>query len=348
MRSEAGEQWSTDEVLERLSEGVLILDGGLQPKFANSAARSLLGLRGTTLPARLPSEEVRSLAARASADRARIDDVVRIWFPAHSTLRVRVEPLEGGEDLLAILQDVTEEVNTQRIRREFVAHASHELKSPVAGLQALAEAVRRAVDDDPAAAGRLAERLSFEAHRLGRLVADLLDLSKLEDPTARSGETVDLSSAARAVAAEVDGEAREKKLVLHAEIDPSVVVKGDEAQLRVLIRNLLDNAIRYTDGGGHVTIEVTREGPDAVVCVADDGIGIPLEAQSRVFERFYRVDRARARDRGGTGLGLAIVKHVAESHGGKVELHSELGRGSTFTARLPAVDAELEIRSVAG
>lgn len=325
-----------------------MLDDRLMPTFANSAARFLLGLRGTTLPPRLPSEEVRALAARALVEEARVEDVVGIWFPRHSTLRVRVEPLGGTRELLVVLQDVTEEVNTQRIRREFVSHASHELKSPVAGLQALAEAVRRAVDDDPAAAGRFAERMSFEANRLGRLIGDLLDLSKLEDPPSASSETVDLSSTARAVVAEVDGETVAKKVELHAEIQPSVLVNGDEAQLRVLIRNLLDNAIRYTDEGGKVNIEVRTEGDDATLCVTDDGIGIPLEAQSRVFERFYRVDKARSRDRGGTGLGLAIVKHVAESHGGIVELRSELGRGSTFIARFPAAKEQTEIRSVAG
>lgn len=347
-RLEAGVQRGTHDVLERLSEGVLVLDDRLMPTFANSAARSLLGLRGTTLPPRLPSEEVRSLAAQALAQQARVEDVVGIWFPTHSTLRVRVEPLDASGDLLVVLQDVTEEVNTQRIRREFVSHASHELKSPVAGLQALAEAVRRAVDDDPAAAGRFADRLTFEANRLGRLIADLLDLSKLEDPPSASSETVDLSSTARAVVAEIDGEARAKKLSLQVEIQPSVLVKGDEAQLAVMIRNLLDNAIRYTDEGGRVAIEVRTEATDATICVTDDGIGIPLEAQPRVFERFYRVDKARSRDRGGTGLGLAIVKHVAESHGGKVELRSELGRGSTFIARFPAAEVQVQITSVAG
>ncbi len=336
------------DILERLSEGVLVLDDRLTPTFANSAARSLLGLRGTSLPPRLPSEEVRAVADRALAEQSRIEDVVGIWFPRHSMLRVRAEPLRGTGELLVVLQDVTEEVNTQRIRREFVSHASHELKSPVAGLQALAEAVRRAVDDDPTAAGRFAERLSFEASRLGRLIGDLLDLSKLEDPPSALLETVDLSSTARAVVAELDGESRGKKVELRAETQPSALVNGDEAQLRVLIRNLLDNAIRYTDEGGKITIEVGAEGDDVSVCVTDNGIGIPLEAQSRVFERFYRVDKARSRDRGGTGLGLAIVKHVAESHGGRVELRSELGRGSTFIARFPAAKGQPEISSVAG
>lgn len=321
-------------ILERVAEGVLVLDDRLVPSFANAAARGLLGLRGESLPVRVPSEEVRAVAARARDQKDKVEDMVSIWFPAHLVLRVSAEPLDG-EEVLVILQDVTEEVDTQRIRREFVAHASHELKSPVAGLQTLAEAVRRAIQDDPGTAARFADRLVFEANRVGRLVGDLLDLSKLEDPAHVLGETIDLAAIADRVVSEVEREAQVKGLALHVDIKPPMWVKGDEAQLDVLVRNLLDNAIRYTDHNGSVTIEARVESEQAIVRVTDDGIGIPLEAQARVFERFYRVDKARSRDRGGTGLGLAIVKHVLESHGGKVELHSELAKGSTFTARLP-------------
>jgi signal transduction histidine kinase len=124
---------------------------------------------------------------------------------------------------------------------------------------------------------------------------------------------------------------------LSSEIEPQLWIKGDAQQLSLLLRNLLDNAVHYTSPGGNIRLEVSGEGDEAVVRVTDDGAGIPLEAQTRVFERFYRVDRARSRDRGGTGLGLAIVKHVAELHGGTVDVQSELGAGSSFTTRIPAI-----------
>jgi signal transduction histidine kinase len=236
-----------------------------------------------------------------------------------------------------MIQDVTEQLKTQRIRTEFVAHASHELKSPVASMQTLAEALCQAVRDDPLAADRFAERMVFESARLGRLIGDLLDLSRLEDPQAVAEEIVDVSVGASRVVEDAAAEIRLKNIELSVEIEDGVLVRGDESQITVLVRNLVENAVRYTTDGGRVSVGVYHDGDAAVVRVSDNGIGIPLEAQARIFERFYRVDRARSRDRGGTGLGLAIVKHVAELHGGGVQLDSELGRGSIFTARIPAL-----------
>lgn len=262
-----------------------------------------------------------------------------LWYPAYRSLKVRAEPLDEGGGAVVVLEDVTEELRTQRIRREFVAHASHELKSPVASMQTLAEALRQAVDDDPEAAARFSDRIVFESARLGRLIAALLDLSRLEDPQSLPDEGVDVGAAAESAVDDVTGEAQSKRISIRTNLGIGVWVRGHEAQLNLLVRNLVENAIRYTQEGGTVHVYVRQEGGTAVVRVSDNGMGIPLEAQGRVFERFFRVDKARSRDKGGTGLGLAIVKHVAELHGGTVELESELGRGSTFTARLPTMAA---------
>ncbi|MGH2750813.1 MAG: sensor histidine kinase [Actinomycetota bacterium] len=330
----SGAEWA---IIERMTEGLVVLNDLLRPIAANEAARALLGFPQSSLPPRLPSDEVRSVARRALDSAGGVEEDVSIWFPARKSLRVRAEPLEGHGGVVVVIEDVTEELQTQRIRKEFVAHASHELKSPVASMQTLAEALRQAVRDDPAAADRFADRIVFESARLGRLVGDLLDLSRLEGPRVKPEETVDVSSGARRVMQDAEDEARSKNLALHVEIEDGVVVKGDESQMTVLVRNLVENALRYTPEGGRVSVDVYQDDDHAVVRVSDNGIGIPLEAQARVFERFYRVDRARSRDRGGTGLGLAIVKHVADLHGGEVQLESELGRGSIFTARIPAL-----------
>lgn len=323
-----------DEVIERMSEGVVVLDSQLRPAFFNAAARRILGLRQAGLLDRLPSDEVLTLARRAQQDNAEAEEILSLWFPTRSSIKARVSPL-GEEGVLVLLQDVTEETLAQQIRREFVAHASHELKSPVAGLQTLAEAVMRALEDDPAAASRFAERLATEAGRLGRLISDLLDLSRLEDPGRMAQETIELSDIALRELDQIEAAARGKEMDLLDLVERGVWVRGDEEQLGVMIRNLLENAVRYTPDGGKVALEVGHLDSSAFVRVRDTGMGIPREAQSRVFERFYRVDRARARDRGGTGLGLAIVKHVAELHGGQVDVESELGQGSTFTVTIP-------------
>jgi len=330
-----------------MGEGVLVLDPDLKPALANHAARRLLGLRDEGLPPRVPSEELLAIAAATRDQGVDQDATLKLFFPTDSTLEVRAAPLAHGQ-ILITLRDVTQEVMAQLVRKEFVSHASHELKSPVASMQALAEAVHQALEDDPEAARRFTERLVAESDRLGRLVGDLLDLSRLEDPGTILTESVDIGDTLRQEIDLAQTSAAEKRIDLTSRIEGPVWLKGDEQQLRLLVRNLLDNAIRYTSEDGHVVATVATSGSDAVVTVTDDGIGIPQDAQGRVFERFYRIDRARSRERGGTGLGLAIVKHVAELHGGRVEVASELGEGSTFTAYLPLPPSHERVTSIAG
>ena len=342
------ERRRTETILERMGEGVVVLDERLQPVFANVSARTLLGLPETSLPQRLPSEELATLAWRSLREGRSIEQVVELWFPTRSSLRSHVAPIEES-GVVVVVQDVTQELRTQRLRREFVSHASHELKSPVAGVQILAEAVREAAKDDPAAVAAFADRIVTETDRLAHLIADLLDLSRLEETGAVPDTPVDLSGV---VAAEVRSFAHladRGGTTIESDVQPGVWVRGERTQLGNLVRNLLENAVRYTPEGGRITVSLERDETQAIVTVADDGIGIPLEAQERVFERFYRVDRARSRDTGGTGLGLAIVKHITELHGGTVGVESELGRGSTFCARLPAIASRPDnVRSLAG
>jgi two-component system, OmpR family, sensor histidine kinase SenX3 len=329
----------TEEILEKMGEGVVLLDEHLTPTYVNTAARDMLGIHEGGRPPRLPSEEIASVARRAlSEDGA--EQRISVLFPLPMTLQVRVATLERGNGLLVVIQNVTEEERALRVRREFVAHASHELRSPVASLEALAEAIRHAIDEDPAAAQRFADRMRSESDRLGRLITDLLDLSKLEESPQAPHDPADLSAVARKALAEIAPLAHAKEMDFAAAVADDVWIRGDEVQLGMMIQNLLENAIRYTPMFRRVRLRVLREGQWAQVVVSDTGLGIPRDAQPRIFERFYRVDRARSRDRGGTGLGLAIVKHVIELHGGRVDLESELGQGSTFTAYLPALDTD--------
>ena len=219
------------------------------------------------------------------------------------------------------------------LRRDFVVNASHELKTPVAAVRALSETLQSALADDPPAARRFATRIAREAERLDHLVRDLLDLSKVERGML-AVEPVDLTGLAKEVLGSYADRAEERRIKLQQEIGPGASMRGDRAQLGLLLSNLVDNALRYTTRG---TVQVRLDICESMVTfqVADTGRGIPASELPRIFERFYRVDKARDRQSGGTGLGLAIVRHVAESHGGTVQVESELGQGSTFSVTLP-------------
>ena len=254
-------------------------------------------------------------------------------------LEVRVAPL-GARHLLLLAEDRTEARRVDAVRRDFVVNASHELKTPVGALALLAETVAEAADD-PEAVRRFAARMKVEADRLAVLVQDILQLSRVQvgesqedfvpvDVRSLVGDAVDrarTSATARDITIEVGG-------------DPAVVL-GDHDLLVTVVRNLLDNAVAYSEAGTRIGVGTTVREQEGVVeiVVVDQGIGIPPEALSRLFERFYRVDPARSRDTGGTGLGLSIVKHVVADHGGAVTVWSEPGRGSTFTVRLPLAPA---------
>jgi signal transduction histidine kinase len=236
--------------------------------------------------------------------------------------------------VIVVIGDVTEARRLDAIRRDFVANASHELKTPAASIQAAAETLVHAWKDDPEAVQWLAEQLEREAMRLSRIVADLLDLSRLESGS-ELGDDVRLDALVREEGQRFEDAAKGAGLTFGLEVGSVPPVHGSARDLSLLVRNLLDNAIRYTRAGGTVTVAVSADDGSVVLRVADSGVGIPSKDIPRVFERFYRVDRARSRETGGTGLGLAIVRHVAENHGGAVSLRSELGRGSTFEVRLP-------------
>lgn len=322
-------------ILDRMTEGVVVLNGGLRPTYANRSVRGLLGLQEGPTPRRLASAEIKAVARRALAEHRPVEDTVEVFYPRRSVLRVEATPLQDGDDVLVVLQDVTEGAVAQRIRKEFVAHASHELKTPVASLQALAEAIAEALPGDVAAAERFSDRLEHEAVRLSKLVTDLLDLSRLEDPLPAPERPCDLARVIDQEVSALQPRAEQARIDLETQVARPLPALVDQEQAALLVRNLLENAVQYSDPGGRVAIRAERAGEEILMAVTDEGIGIPSDAQARVFERFYRVDRARSRDRGGTGLGLAIVKHVAEAYGGHVEVASELGRGSRFTVSFP-------------
>jgi signal transduction histidine kinase len=276
---------------------------------------------------------LRRLAERAATAQAVLTVEVETGSPAR-TLRGFAAPAREGSVVL-VIRDITETRRLDRVRRDFVANASHELKTPAASIQAAAETIRTAAAEDPSVIPRFASQLEREAARLSRIVSDLLDLSRLESGSVLD-EAVALDAIVRDEGERFEDPAAEAGVGLSVAAAAVPRVRGSARDLALLVRNLVDNAIRYTPPGGKVHVELTADGADVVLAVADTGLGIPHRDLPRIFERFYRVDRARSRETGGTGLGLSIVKHVAENLGGRVEVTSELGQGTRFEVRLPA------------
>jgi two-component system sensor histidine kinase SenX3 len=313
-----------EQILSSMNEAVLLAENGVVV-YANPAARALFGaVDGDALPPVVPVP---------SGTHAIVADV-ELHHPARRDVRVAASML-AGDRILAVAQDVTEARRLDAVRRDFVANASHEMKTPVAGILAAAETLQDAVADDPENARRFAQTLVNEARRLASLIADLLSLARLEEPIDEA-EGVSFSNVVAEAVADVRARAVERGVNLATDIANDVVVRGRAEDLSLLVRNLLDNAVRYTPGGGAVEVALATDGAaQSRLVVRDTGEGIPQRDLPRIFERFFRVDQARARDTGGTGLGLAIVRHVVETHGGSIDVQSELGAGSTFTVTLP-------------
>jgi len=248
--------------------------------------------------------------------------------------RIPGDPPPG---VVVVLHDVTDLRRLENLRQEFVANVSHELKTPLAAIKAYAETLRIGAMCDEQHRDRFVQRIEEQADRLHALILDMLRLARMESGKEAFEITdVDLAAAVDACVSQRAQEASLKHITLQIDrADQNMRVRADEEGLRTILNNLVDNAIKYTPEGGQVTVRWSRNGTMAVLQVADNGIGIAREDQNRIFERFYRVDRARSRELGGTGLGLSIVKHLAQSFGGSVALESRPSEGSTFEVQLP-------------
>ncbi len=338
------EQRDLRAVLDGLTDAVLLVHGD-RITFANSATSRLfrapaLGWRDRTLDESGLPATVRSVITSELGSTGPVT-VEGEPDPSGRTLRVGILPLnpaEGRSRTLVVVSDTTDRTRLERMRRDFVANASHELKTPTAGIHLLAESAMSAAEDgDTAQALAFASRIEEESSRLGRLVTDLLDLSRLES-TPAPGALTDVREVVqnavighRTAAAERGLELSSDDTAVRSE---GVFAKADPTDIAVALDNLLDNAITYTETGS-VSVRIEAGPTEVRIAVADTGIGIPVEDVPRIFERFYRVDRARSRRSGGTGLGLALVRHVVERSSGTVEVVSEPGAGSTFTLTLP-------------
>lgn len=328
-------------ILSSMSEGVLVVGGDGRALLVNPAFRRLFDLVGEV--AGRPVLEIlrHPELARVVGDTLKLgtsqNGEMELRTPERRTLLLASAALAGGErGAVVVARDTTELTRAADMRRDFVANVSHELKTPLAAIRGYAETLYDGALEETATARRFLDRILSQCRRLQALLDDLLTLSRLEGvepPSER--ETVDLSDIVHRAAELFSSAAREKQVRIEVDEQPVPPIRGDADSLERLVLNLLDNAIKYNRPDGAVVLRLLDASPEVILEVADTGIGIPQDALSRIFERFYRVDKGRAREEGGTGLGLAIVKHVAQAHGGQVEVESRMGSGTTFRVRLP-------------
>jgi len=325
-------------MVEQADFGIMAFDAEGEVAYANPRAQRYLRARHGDAVA---EAQLRSLAAEVNERRAEQRREVEVYTPTRRVIGLHAVPLEVDglpAGVAVFLEDLTDRRRVDAIRRDFVANASHELKTPLGALSVLAETL--ADTDDPDTRRRLAERLATETRRMSRLIDDILDLALVET-TAGDLATVAVDEVVADAVKQVSVIAEEYGVPIESSAAGlDVLVAGDHRQLVSAVSNLLENAVKYThasgeDPGAPVRVRAIADAGAAVIEVRDRGPGISEQHLERIFERFYRVDRARSRQTGGTGLGLAIVRHIVLNHQGSVDVESSPGVGSTFRVRLP-------------
>jgi two-component system phosphate regulon sensor histidine kinase PhoR len=333
-------------VLENISVGIIVVGKDLKTRMINPVAEKILGTSEEYALGRTFTEIHHTSSIDMAIEKARLGagvaEEVRITLPRKRTLKVQANPIRTREGTIAgvicILEDITSRRRLERIRRDFVANVSHELRTPVANMRAVVDALMAGALEEQEAAARFMRDLDSESRRLADIIEDLLVLSRLESARREAGAdsfpVVEVLSEIIAEKAEL-AQSNAVELTLGAEAD-GLTVSGNRKLIKTACSNLVDNAIKYNKPGGSVVLSVEPREDAIAITVSDTGIGIPSSEQRKIFERFYRVDKARSRETGGTGLGLSIVKHAAEFHGGKILVESTIGEGSTFSLELPA------------
>jgi len=348
-----GRQGTQQEaVLGSMIEGVLAIDARQRIVSINHGAAQLLGLDLAKV-LRRPLQEVvrnpdlRRFALLAIDCREPVEDDLVIRGPRDRTIRLRgtaLRDVSGEGGAVIVLNDVTDIQRLENVRRDFVANVSHELKTPIASIKGFVETLLDGAADDPADNRRFLTIVARQVERLEAIIEDLLALSRIEQSEGAGNlplERVHVLSVLTAAVADCQPRARDRSVALEVACDGAIEADLNPALLEQAVINLVDNAVKYSDAGDTIRVIAMEEpagtdGPRVRIAVRDEGCGIEAEHLPRLFERFYRVDRARSRQLGGTGLGLSIVKHIVQAHGGAVSVESTPGVGSTFTIDLPA------------
>jgi two-component system phosphate regulon sensor histidine kinase PhoR len=335
-------------VLSGMVEGVLVLDRAGKILLVNAAMERVLGCRAQEVVGQRWIEVVRrhelneliaAVLDRGEAMHAEValdgPEGPRTYAVQGSVAR-RPGAGEDAQRSVFVFHDVTALKRLERVRADFIANVSHELRTPLTSIIGYLEALLDGAQDEPARRQEFLRVMKAQADRINALVNDLLQLSQIESGSYRwRREPVDVVDLARRSVALVEPMAQNKRITMRVTGESPIRMIADAEKLTQVLVNLLDNAVKYTDEGGAIDVAINARDRLVTIHVSDTGIGIPYLDQDRIFERFYRVDRARSRALGGTGLGLSIVKHIVEAHGGRVSVESRLGKGSTFTVTIP-------------
>ncbi len=360
IQSLSGERNRSSAILRSMVEGVGVIDARERLIFFNRAFAGILNLdveegEGRPLIEIIRNSQLLALIRKALQGEEGLQGDIAMGFVQQRSFSVTAAPVnpldpvagkgtpgrpaEGGKPsgAVVVLHDVTELRRLERVRQDFVANVSHEFKTPLTAIQGFAETLLSGAIDDPNNNRRFLEIIREHASRLARLTDDLMKLARIEagklELQFSAVNLADLADACEEIALL---KASRKQIALEMDVPATLPpVRGDANLLHEVLQNLLDNAVQYTHPGGKIHVGVAVRERDAVVTVADTGIGIPLAAQERIFERFYRVDAARSREAGGTGLGLSIARHIVEAHGGRIWVESEVGVGSRFSFSIP-------------
>ena len=347
-RQIAGRESGTQTILRAMQDGLLVVDKNLRITLVNQAFRKLFGLPEISL-----ATPLLDVVRDATVDRL-IEETLRTGKAMQSELNladsktnserdveISAVPIKDDANLttgaVILFHDITQLKQTDKVRRDFVANVSHELRTPLSILRGYIETLLDNPQTSHEELSRILQVMERHSKRLGLLVDDLLSLAQLESrDTDLQLSDVQLAELFESVLRDWGKKLAEKQLKVVVDLSPDArTIRADETRLQEVVYNLLDNAVKYSRENGEVRLRAAQRGPEIVLSVADNGIGIGKNDLPRIFERFYRVDKARSRELGGTGLGLAIVKHIAQLHGGRVEAESKLGRGTTIRVILP-------------
>jgi two-component system phosphate regulon sensor histidine kinase PhoR len=331
-------------IFDSMVEGLLLLDERGRVQLANRALTVLFGLaadiRGRTIMESLRLHELADLVRSLDTQKQVLGFELKLPGPEERWLQINAAAIFNDQarrqGTVLVFHDLTRLKQLENARQEFVANVSHELRTPLSLIKGYVETLLDGARDNPEVATKFLTSIDRNAERLRLLIEDLLTMSELESGRMSFNlQAVRLQSVIDKVLADFKARAQARHVTLVADA-PDLSVRADPDRLEQVLGNLIDNAIKYGRADGTVAVSTRAvDGGQIEVSVRDDGPGIPPPALERVFERFYRVDKARSRDQGGTGLGLAIVKHLVQSHGGKVWATSEVGRGATFCFTVP-------------
>lgn len=336
LKDSLDKQNKLEAILKSMDSGVIAVDKNHKIIIANPYAKKIFGINrdiiGKNLMDNIRDFELENIFKDSKEDYREI----RILWPKERELRIRTADIINNKEKIgtvAVVQDITDVKKLENMRSQFVANVSHELKTPLTSIKGFAETLKYVEDAENR--NRFLNIINDEADRLTRLINDILILSHIESGVEQKKEEISINTIIKDVYYLMKNIAEKKDIKILLQEEKVPCIWGDSDRVKQMLINLVDNAIKYSERNGNVIIEVKHENKKCIISIEDTGVGIPKEDLGRLFERFYRVDKARSRAQGGTGLGLAIVKHIVMGLNGSIEVHSELGKGSRFTVKIP-------------